>query len=145
MDGIKSPRSTIQAPWKENIFGRVWTHFRVQIGLFLVQKCPFGPICPKDVENLCKKYTKVDNTRSPGSTVQARWDENYYWKCLDPFKGPYRPIFGPKIVVLYSKYHRGLLHTKCTEWAGSHWKQLIASISPTQRKRIELELKRAQV
>jgi hypothetical protein len=49
-----SPGPTVQPDLDENMFERVCTHFKVHIGLFLVQKCPFGTHLPQDVENLWK-------------------------------------------------------------------------------------------
>jgi hypothetical protein len=50
-----SPGPIFQARQDENICGKILTHFRVQIGLYMVQKCPFGTYLPPDVENLWKE------------------------------------------------------------------------------------------
>ena len=58
MDDTRSPGPIFQARQDENIFGKIWTHFRVQIGLFMVQKCPFDTYLTQDVENLWEKIIK---------------------------------------------------------------------------------------
>ena len=85
VDDTRSPGPTFQAGRDENNFGPRWTHFRVLRGLFRVQNGPFMAHLPLEVENLGKGYSEVDDTRSPGTTVQAGQDVNNFgptWTCL---------------------------------------------------------------
>ena len=55
MDDTRSPGPISQARQDGNIFRKIWTLFKVQIGLFMVKKCHFGTNSPQDMENLREK------------------------------------------------------------------------------------------
>ena len=62
----------------------VWTHSRVQIGIFLVQKCPSGTYLTKDEENLGKINQKRMLLGLPGQLFKLIWIK-YFRNGLDPF------------------------------------------------------------
>ena len=64
VDDTRSVEPTSRASSNENIFGRVWTHLRVPKGPFSVQKGPFMVHLQNKMENLWKKSSQVDDTRS---------------------------------------------------------------------------------
>ena len=55
MDDTRSPGPIFQARQDKKKFGKIWTLFRVQIGLLMVQKCHFETYLPQDMENLWEK------------------------------------------------------------------------------------------
>ena len=71
VDDTVSPGPTVRASQDENNCGPIWTNFRVLWGLFWVQNGPFMTHLPSEVENLRKRYSEVDDTRSPGPTFRA--------------------------------------------------------------------------